>query len=238
MNTDSKSRSTIELIKNKTFEVQPIIRLLSSDKLVKLDLSNSNKKISELQSLDISHLTDYIFSYTKELGGTIGYGGYLEQRVWYQRSELFLKESDNIPEENKRSIHLGVDFWLDVGHSIYLPFNGEVLTCVNNNANLDYGPTIIVKHNVDDFAFHTLYGHLSLESLELVKPGMILEAGAAIGKIGSDKVNGGWPPHLHFQIIINLPDLSGDYPGVAAPANIEFYKENCPDPLIFSGFDI
>jgi hypothetical protein len=48
--------------------------------------------------------------------------------------------------------------------------------------------------------------------------------------VSSIRKNGDWPPHLHFQLIWDLGGKWGDYPGVAAERDLEFYKENCPDP--------
>ena len=42
--------------------------------------------------------------------------------------------------------------------------------------------------------------------------------------------NGHWPPHLHFQIIIDLEGWKADYPGVCAESEKEKFMANCPDP--------
>ncbi len=52
--------------------------------------------------------------------------------------------------------------------------------------------------------FFTLYGHLGAEVLTDLQPGMAVASGAQIATIGDSTVNGGWPPHLHFQIIADL----------------------------------
>ena len=44
------------------------------------------------------------------------------------------------------------------------------------------------------------------------------------------EVNGDYPPHLHFQIINDLQGNFGDYLGVCSANELDFYKENCPDP--------
>jgi hypothetical protein len=45
--------------------------------------------------------------------------------------------------------------------------------------------------------------------------------------------NGGWPPHLHFQLIRDIQHYHGDYPGVCAKRDVDFYACNCPDPASF-----
>lgn len=94
----------------------------------------------------------------------------------------------------------------------------------------DYGPTIILEHNQNGVTFHTLYGHLSLESLHAIKVGEEIKAGQKFCWIGNNTVNGGWTPHLHFQVIRDMQDKRGDYPGVAHEKDLGFYRANCPDP--------
>lgn len=51
-----------------------------------------------------------------------------------------------------------------------------------------------------------------------------------MASIGNSEVNGDYAPHLHFQIIKNIEDYWGDYPGVCNTNDLNFYIENCPDP--------
>ena len=56
--------------------------------------------------------------------------------------------------------------------------------------------------------------------------------GETIGHFGAANENGNWPPHLHFQIILNMGNYNGDYPGVCKRSEREEYLQNCPDPDI------
>jgi 4-aminobutyrate aminotransferase-like enzyme len=47
--------------------------------------------------------------------------------------------------------------------------------------------------------------------------------------------NGGWPPHLHFQIILDLLDYGRDFPGVAKASQRSLWKALSPDPNILIG---
>jgi murein DD-endopeptidase MepM/ murein hydrolase activator NlpD len=69
-----------------------------------------------------------------------------------------------------------------------------------------------------------------MQSIENIKVGAAVLQGQVIGNLGVASVNGDYAPHLHFQIIRDLEDNFGDYPGVASENNIPFYKSNCPDP--------
>ena len=103
-----------------------------------------------------------------------------------------------------------------------------------NDERLDYGPTVIVEHELEDaegpVRFWTLYGHLSTETLETTEAGMRVEAGQPIGTIGAPPRNGDWAPHLHFQVFLDPLDYEGTFPGVAAPSQRETWLGVSPDP--------
>jgi murein DD-endopeptidase MepM/ murein hydrolase activator NlpD len=77
-----------------------------------------------------------------------------------------------------------------------------------------------------------LYGHLSEASIATIKVGDLFVQGSVLGFLGEASVNGDYAPHLHFQIIKDLADYFGDYPGVSASSDLEFYQQNCPDPNV------
>ena len=60
--------------------------------------------------------------------------------------------------------------------------------------------------------------------------GQVIKKGEKIAELGKPPINGDYAPHLHFQIIKNTENKKGDYPGVCSLNELEFYKENCPDP--------
>jgi len=53
-----------------------------------------------------------------------------------------------------------------------------------------------------------------------------------VGWVGGPHVNGGWPPHLHLQLVteLQLGGWQGDYPGVCARGDWPAYRRLCPDP--------
>lgn len=113
----------------------------------------------------------------------VSWGRWGEQRLIYQ-SDLFNSTS---PEE-ARTVHLGIDLGAVAGTPCFTPFDGEVLSISNNAQALDYGPTIIIRHwlplDVNSFfEFHTLYGHLSEESISShrIKEGQYLRSGDLVG---------------------------------------------------------
>ena len=49
---------------------------------------------------------------------------------------------------------------------------------------------------------------------EKTKSWTVNKKGDWIGEIGDYKVNGNWPPHLHFQIMTTLINEVDNFPGV------------------------
>ncbi len=190
-----------------------------------LDLSVTN---ADLQNHKLETAQEYEAFIQNQLdadGGKIMFGGYIETRNLYQRSTVF-KNSNT----DERNIHIGLDLWINQEAPIYAALDGKIHSFKNNTALGDYGPTLILEHEIDDFKFHTLYGHLSEESLIGKNVGDSVQKGTQIATLGLPPINGDYAPHLHFQIIIDMEGKFGDYPGVCSEKMLSFYKENCPDP--------
>ena len=134
---------------------------ITSQDFVPLDLSIQN---TELQAVNVSSSQDleqFIWNHINTNDAKVAFGGYLEKRGIYQRSDYFNQQ--NI--ETERNIHLGLDVWIEDNTPIFAPLPGRIHSFKNNKNHGDYGPTIILKHNIQGFEFYTLYGHLSLTSL-------------------------------------------------------------------------
>ncbi len=191
----------------------------------KLDFTASNTDLPALDLTDTAAFSEYVFGKMLDNSQYVGVGGYDEHRVIYRRSAHF---GDYAAEG--RCIHLGVDIWADALTPISAPLPGVVQSVAFNDNFGDYGPTIILRHELESFIFHTLYGHLTLASLENIFVGKEIAAGEEFTAIGNYPENGNWPPHLHFQLITDLSSYHGDYPGVASLTDRQTYLENCPDP--------
>lgn len=190
-----------------------------------LNLSASNQELVDAKLETSEDFEKYIFNYLKENSARVAFGGYIEGRFLYQRSSIFCNEST--PERN---IHIGLDLWTDAGTNVLAALDGKVHSFKNNEGLGDYGPTIILEHDVENEKFYTLYGHLSLESIENLNVGDHFKKGERIATLGESSVNGDYAPHVHFQIIHNIENYWGDYPGVCNAKDLNFYIENCPDP--------
>lgn len=159
---------------------------------------------------------------------TVAAGGYGEARLLYA-NDLFATGSHHSDE--RRTIHLGLDLWTKAGTAVYAPLDGTVHLIHNNDAPLDYGPLLILEHQTDaGQSFYTLYGHLSLLTLEMWQAGDVVKKGEKIAEIGPPPINGDWPPHVHFQLILDLLDKGKDFPGVAFANQRDLWLSLSPDP--------
>lgn len=158
-------------------------------------------------------------------------GGYDEERAIY--SGPIFEAPDGV---EPRTIHLGIDLFEAAGTPVFAPLPGRVHSFHNNANPKDYGPTIILEHAVtSQLTFYTLYGHLSRDSLDGLTIGKPVAAGEEVARLGEAAVNGDWPPHLHFQLILDMRGRRGDYPGVFKKSEREQWKRICPDPAPLLG---
>ncbi len=198
---------------------------LSPANSIKMDFSPANKA---LDSVDLAHtasFNEFVFGQLAEAGKTFGLGGYLEHRAIYRRSERFETSAADF-----RNIHLGVDVWAKAGTKVYCPIEGRVFSIQDNAGFGDYGPTIILKHELAEDCFYSLYGHLTLTDLALFEINQVVKAGELLCHVGPFPENGDWPPHLHFQLMYDMEGMVGDYPGVCAKRELAKFAANCPDP--------
>lgn len=206
-------------------EFAPVLPIpITATNYIPLDLSAHNGSLMALGIRDTARLSEFIFGHLTSNSAEVGYGGYNEERGWYQRSELFEEQGE------PRTVHLGIDLWASAGISVAAPMAGRIHSFQDNANFADYGPTIILEHRIAGCPLFSLYGHLSRESLQGKQVGQAIAAGEKLGSIGAPPVNGDWPPHLHFQLTLDMLGKLGDFPGVAAQSMREYFLELCPDP--------
>jgi len=179
-------------------------------------------------AVETGPLTGRILEAMRQAGAEVGVGRYDEARGLYL-SPLFA--SGGRAGDERRTIHLGIDLFVEAGATVRAPLAGEVHALAHNTADQDYGPLLILRHRTGDgVVFFTLYGHLTEDTLRTLSVGQAVAAGQAIARVGRPPTNGGWPPHLHFQVILDLLDRGTDFPGVAFPTQRAIWTGLSPDP--------
>ena len=219
--------SDILSVLNQVKNVKVIDDAIRLEDYVALDLSISNTSLSAVNSDDAIEFEHYIDNYLKANKAKVAFGGYNEIRNLYKRSSIF---NDN--NQTERNVHIGVDLWIGAETAVLAALDGKVHSFKNNLGLGNYGPTIILEHKIENVTFYTLYGHLSEKSIANLAVGDFFTKGTTLATLGDCTVNGNYAPHLHFQIILDLQDNFGDYPGVCSAADLDFYLSNCPNPNV------
>ena len=200
---------------------------LQTDRIEVLDLSVSSPLVSGDPAQNSAELlAERLFGQIRASGSVLGAGGYDEARVLYAAPAF----SGSSPLDEVRSIHLGVDLTVPAGSKIRAFADGVVHGLEDADQPLDYGPMIVLRHEAGTHPFFTLYGHLDRDSLTALRLDQAIQRGENFAAVGTPAENGGWGPHLHFQIITDMLDVPCNFNGVAAPSQRNVWKSLCPDP--------
>ncbi|MCB0378427.1 MAG: peptidoglycan DD-metalloendopeptidase family protein [Bdellovibrionales bacterium] len=171
-----------------------------------------------------------VLDFSKEGESSEGYefsiGRYNEKRPFIYTDDIFTKDL--------RYIHMGIDIGAPPGTTIYSFYNGKIHSVAYHQAPGDYGPTITCLYELSGQKLYALFGHLSEASIQKWKVGDPVHTGEKIAEVGDKSVNGGWPPHLHFQLSLEAP-IGGDLPGVVSENDHARALEIYPDPRLVLG---
>ena len=161
-------------------------------------------------------------------GDRVSVGGYGEPRLIYTAPAFML--GDHI-SQGRRTVHIGVDVFVKAGTAVQAPIAARVLCVENREGHLDYGGMVILSHvTPEQDEFFTLYGHLNPNSITHLNAGSEIAAGECFARLGDQTHNGGWSPHLHFQLALLTDGLSQDWPGVVDPDEFSFWSKVFPNP--------
>jgi len=209
-------------------DLSPIV--LTDGRAIVLNLSTGSRIRGErIDAVGVARLTALIEQAMAEAGTKFAFGRYAEPRELYNNDLFASEESDE-----HRTIHLGIDLFCAADTPVAAPLDGVVEIVAENARDLDYGPMLIIRHTSRAGApFYSLLGHLSVATLDCIKAGQRIRAGQRVGWVGCAPGNGNWPPHLHFQIILDLLKLGANFPGVAFNSQREYWMSLSPSPALF-----
>ena len=131
----------------------------------------------------------------------------------------------------RRTVHLGVDIFMEAGTAVHAPCDAVVEIIEVRKEHLDYGGMVVLRHTTPaGDGFVTLYGHLSPASVRALSPGQRIGQGTRFASFGTPEDNGGWQPHLHFQLAVAPDAMPDNWPGVADPDDRSLWEALCPNP--------
>ncbi|MEM7292248.1 MAG: aminotransferase class III-fold pyridoxal phosphate-dependent enzyme [Pseudomonadota bacterium] len=174
---------------------------------------------------------DWLDAQLAAAGADYAIGLYAEDRTCYKGEQFVVSGS-----ARARTVHLGIDIFIAAGTPLYTPLPGVIHSVQFNPDPYDYGGTVIVEHDAGGVPFYSLHGHLSRGTVDLHNVGDPLSAGDLVGYIGQPNENGGWAPHVHFQIMTTLLGLHGNFDGAAEIDRMDIWQQICPDPNLILQF--
>lgn len=209
---------------------------IEAKKVMQMDLGVGSLTLGNNKDFETEkHFIRRINRILEDADADIGVGGYREVRPFYSTDAYALQSNDG---PVWRTVHLGYDIWAEAETPVYAIADGVVHSFADNDAERDYGATIILKHQAsEDLTFYSLYGHLSKASLEGLFQGKKIKGGQEVASLGHPHENGHWPPHLHLQIMLDMMGMEGDFPGVALPEGEEIWASICPPSIVFPYFE-
>lgn len=160
-----------------------------------------------------------------------GLGPYAEDRAVYRTAQFA-----DAASPMRRTVHLGIDVFALKGTAVHAPLPGVVEHVTYNADPLDYGHTLILRHDAGGAPFWTLYGHLGASLPDLCGLGQKVAAGQLVAHLGDWHENGGWSAHLHFQVMTDmLAQRGGNFFGVGHAGIWPVWQAICPDPSRLMG---
>ena len=164
-------------------------------------------------------------------GIALGIGPWGEARTVYS-GDMF---RSRLIEGERRDRHLGLDLFMPTGTKLFTPLAATVKSVEIEEDPLGYGGLVALLHEPEGCPpFVTLWGHLAHEVVSRLKPDR-LEAGALVAEMGAHAENGGWAPHLHFQISVD-PDIAArDILGVGEARYLDVWQSLFPNAATLAG---
>jgi len=190
-----------------------------------LDLSIGSAEWDEIHGReDDDAWCDAIHARLRREGADIGIGRYDEPRRWLA-SDRYRVATDDGAEW--RTFHLGLDLFAPPGTPVLAPLDGVVLAVPAPGTG--HAPAVVLRHEVDDVVFHTLFRHLDPDASAGLEPGRPVKKGERIGAIAPQ--GGDAPaPHLHLQLVVDTLDRDAAFPATARPSRRSVWKSLSPDP--------
>jgi 4-aminobutyrate aminotransferase-like enzyme len=233
------SPRVVEWLRANAHPVAPLTgRDLRTTPVLGLDMSAGSTLVASNPADNTAEpFTRRVMAAMRDAGVKIGVGGYDEARLIYATDAF----ASGAVTDERRTIHIGIDVTLDPGTPLYAPLNGVVHGFEEAREPLDYGPVIVLRHDIaasaggSPLSFYTLYGHLDRRSLEGLFPGKRIGAGEQFAWIGAPPDNGDWWPHVHFQIITDMLDVPCNFNGVAPASQRGTWLSLSPDANLLLG---
>jgi 4-aminobutyrate aminotransferase-like enzyme len=165
----------------------------------------------------------------------VAVGCYGEDRSMYRTAAF-----ETTDPRERRTIHIGIDLFAPAGEELLAPLDAVVADVGVETVPLGFGGIAVLRHETDDgVPFFTLYGHLSPASISGLTIGQPISQGDVIARLGTADENGGWEPHLHFQLMTDLCGWTAtEIIGVVARSGWDVWRSVFPNPNLMLGLAV
>ncbi len=203
-------------------DIHPLFGDFLKGKPYIFDFSSKNPKTLGYSASNFKEFNRLIFEELEQSSRQWGIGRYLEER------KNLLREYPNIREE-ERYYHLGLDIIVPYDTPMFSPLDAEVYSVGKETEIGNYGGYVILKHDVNEVVFYSLYGHVQTPSMVVV--GDKVSAGQEFARIGQESDSGGWFCHVHLQILTQeaIDDGYADW-GYISPELMPQVEKYFPSP--------
>lgn len=191
-------------------------------------IENDFKQTNPL--LDPSVCEKFVQECHQRLGVDFSYGGWMENRSTLWRGSYL--------DDDKKYIHLGIDFNVPTGTAVAMTRSGTVLRIDNDHPEpYGWGNRVIVHDESTNCVL--VFAHL--RHPKNLRVGDCLKNGEIFARVGSPSENGGWFPHLHAQMIqweyyqSLLENDLRDLDGYGKSEDIASLRIHFPDPMPYIG---
>jgi 4-aminobutyrate aminotransferase-like enzyme/Ser/Thr protein kinase RdoA (MazF antagonist) len=200
-------------------------------RLVRLDGSDP-AAAQAMQAADPETTNERWRAYQAAQPCELGVGLWLERRPVYEGAAF----ESRLIKDQRRDTHLGIDLFLPVGTPVFAPLAGTVVSTALDPMAQGFGGVLLLRHEPEPgLVFFTLWGHLDPSTSGGWANGAAVKPGDVLAHLGHSDVNGGWPPHLHFQLLTLPFTQAHEVPGVCEAALADVWAELSPDPSLFLG---
>ena len=211
-----KSAAVVAWVKENPEKIGPVVEAgLKGREKIMLDLSVGSLDLPDLaETEDVERFTRRIFDAMKSSGARVAVGRYDEARLLYISDVFKPKGRGGLA---RRSVHLGIDLFMEPGSAVLSPIDGVVHSFRNNDRPLDYGPTIVIRHDVRGSEQSGQAGSLSNAANEAIhKIPSCATVGRAVGKCPNSRGQAGSLSYISFFTLyghLSEDSLEGLYPG-------------------------
>ncbi|MFH1637876.1 MAG: peptidoglycan DD-metalloendopeptidase family protein [Candidatus Woesearchaeota archaeon] len=185
---------------------------MDKQELTKVLANNFEKPITGMEKFPLGTFEELIRSFgTTDLHSLPG--NILYEKIIKEGMILRYKEQ-RIYNGETYGYHWGIDILSPEGTPVFASDEGKVIDAyaiddlTEDFGGETYGNYVVLQGKYGSKNVFTLYGHLANIN-NSYREGQIIAKGEQIGVLGKGFTveNGGWPPHLHFQVATSIKGL-------------------------------